>query len=450
MSIKTAKQVFALTVIALLFISCQTSTFQSVNLAHLEKLCENATIEGRPCTLVHIYSDAPDYGWTDAADEGIACVDDAARAAIVYIQACERDHDPRHIPRIRGLLNFVLALQASDGAFYNFVHQDRTINRIGPTSKKSFTFWAARGYWALATGYAFFKNRDAAFAAQLRSAFLQSLPQLKIIMQNYGKYETIRNRAYPTWLLNRYAADATSEFLLGAAAFLTVEPESALLPYAQKLAEGVSLMQVTDDAAMQDAFYSWPDCWHAWGNSQIQALARFSAICANPVWLQQAANSGRRFLAKMLCANWLREYDFVAKRFVVYPLIAYDVRTTALSFLELYRRTGEETYAVLAGLSASALTGNNFDNKPLYDSATGRGYDGLDRKGINHNAGAESTIETLYTLMEIAQVPAAAAWLNARSLQPWSEAEWPAATDLQRVYESGQKKNPADLENEQS
>jgi len=42
----------------------------------------------------------------------------------------------------------------------------------------------------------------------------------------------------------------------------------------------------------------------------------------------------------------------------------------------------------------------------MYDPKTGRGYDGIDnKKKINKNSGAESTIEALMTLMEISDNP---------------------------------------------
>ncbi len=117
-----------------------------------------------------------------------------------------------------------------------------------------------------------------------------------------------------------------------------------------------------------------------------------------------------------------------------YPQIAYDVRTTALGFLYLYRASGDERYAVLAGLAASWLTGNNISGERIYDAATGRCFDGIDRKGVNRNSGAESTIEALYTLIEIEKAPAASAWLHARSVQAWGDAAWLLHGDLQRTF----------------
>ena len=420
-------------VLAALGSSCSSSPRSLVNFAHLDRLCQEVTVAGQPCTIVHIYSDAPDYGWTDAAGEGIACVDDVARAAVVYMRA----GDARHLERIRSLLRFVLTLQNKDGTFCNFVHQDLTINREGPTSYASFGFWAARGYWALGEGCAFFRERDPAFAAELRSAFHRCLPQLEALALAYGSFESIGGKAWPNWLLNHHAADATSEFLLGAAAFLAVEPDTALQRHAARLAEGLCAMQAGQEP-LAGAFYSWPGVWHGWGNAQIQALPPLSSQLDEPELLRQAEYGGRAFLGRMLAGGWLHEYDFSTGRAAVFSQIAYDVRTTALSLLALHHATGNPEYARLAGIASSWLTGNNIAGEPLYDAATGRGYDGIDRKGVNRNAGAESTIEALYTLIEIEKVPAAAAWLQAKSSEKWNETAWVPGQELRRTFRTAQ------------
>jgi len=444
---------------ALAWCGCQQQPQSLVNFAHLASLCEDVTIAGNPCTIVHIYSDAPSYAWTDAAGEGISCVDDVARAAVLYIHAGGAAGHAANTNRIRRLLNFILLMQAEDGTFYNFLEKGMTINRDGPNSRKSFGFWAARGYWALAEGYAFFKERDPEFAMELQRAWQRCLPLLGILEQEYDKYEIIGKVSYPAWLLSGHAADATSEFLLGTVAWLSVRHDSLVAYHAAKLASGIAAMQVAADSGMPPsgiagvgteaipagqtlsnmgmygAFYSWPGIWHAWGNAQLQALAGLTAATGESQWLPPA-REGARFFVRLLAGNWLHEYDFNTGETRTFPQIAYDVRTTALGFLQLYHATGEEEYAILAGLAASWLTGNNVAGEPLYDAATGRCFDGIDRQGLNRNSGAESTIEALYTLVEIEKVPAAAAWLNARSLEKWGDSAWPPQQGLRRTFKS--------------
>src|SRR5208283_328976 len=118
-----------------------------VNFKHLEHLTEKIEFYGDSVSIVHIYSNYPGYKWVDAKEsgpEGIACVDDAARAAVVMLRSFELTYDSSKLAEARSLLKFVLAMETKDGEFYNFVLTDHTINRTGKTSYKSFGWWAAR------------------------------------------------------------------------------------------------------------------------------------------------------------------------------------------------------------------------------------------------------------------------------------------------------------------
>src|SRR5207237_1186052 len=135
------------------------ATRGDVNLSHLNFLVEDVTIAGQPMAITHIYSESPRYEWVDASGEGIAALDDGARAAVVYLTDYERTGDPAPLDKAKRLLNFVMYMQADDGEFYNFI-TDRSgvINKTGNTSYKSSGWWAARGGWALALGYRVFKS----------------------------------------------------------------------------------------------------------------------------------------------------------------------------------------------------------------------------------------------------------------------------------------------------
>ena len=131
-----------------------------------------------------------------------------------------------------------------------------------------------------------------------------------------------------------------------------------------------------------------------------------------------------------MTTDFSHEYSVVEDSIATFPQIAYDIRTTSLGFLQLYQATGNEDYATIAGLTASWLTGNNILGVPVYDPETGRCYDGIDNKGIHLNSGAESTIEALFTLVEIFKVPKAQFWLGSRS-RKISKSGWES---YQRIF----------------
>ena len=87
---------------------------------------------------------------------------------------------------------------------------------------------------------------------------------------------------------------------------------------------------------------------------------------------------------------------------VTFPQISYGVRPMVWDALKAYLMTGDTQYLVQAKELASWFSGNNPGKTPMYDPATGRGYDGISSaESINKNAGAESTIEALLALQAL-------------------------------------------------
>ena len=132
----------------------------------------DAVVNGRSVRVVALYAEAPDYRPTGSpsrdGSEGIACVDDAARAALVYLRAYEETGDARDRDEAHGLLQFVAAMEQGDGEFLNFIDTRGRPNRDAPSSRKSMSYWAARSVWALAEGVRVFGRLDPARLEGLR------------------------------------------------------------------------------------------------------------------------------------------------------------------------------------------------------------------------------------------------------------------------------------------
>jgi len=233
-------------------------------------------------------------------------------------------------------------------------------------------------------------------------------------LARYGHRTTIGGRSYPLWLLQEHAADATSELLLGLNEFLQAEENPEIEAAAQQLAEGLLAMQLEDTALYAGAFLSWPGLWHAWGNAQSQALAAVGKTLGKTHLVAAAQREARQFLPRLLVDGWLREFRVDAMSDPVhFPQIAYDVRCVTLGLLNVAEATGDTSFAVLAGLAASWLLGNNAAGIPMYDPATGRCYDGIEGPHkVNRNSGAESTVEALATLTEVLGHPVARRYLT--------------------------------------
>jgi hypothetical protein len=390
-----------------------------VNLAHLNFLVEDVEMAGQSMAITHIYSEYPGYKWVDASGEGIAAVDDAARAALVYLTDYESTGDLASLDKARRLLNFVLYMQAEDGEFYNFIlDREGTINQTGNTSFKSSGWWAARAAYSLGTGYRVIRTIDPAYASQLDQAF-QGIRDVWAgeVAANYGKYEQVHGVQVPAWLIAG-AGDVSSIAVLALVEHdrATSGQDAATRDLLTKLSEGLAAFQAGDD---RNYPFGWhpdtvtsPFSWHAWGSTQVFALARAGQQLAQPEWVISAQREADTFYARLLAGEMVGEWGVLPYEF---PQIAYGVDSIVQGLVALHQATGDDTYGKLAGLAAGWFYGNNAAGFPMYDPATGRGYDGLDGPSsfrVNQNAGAESTIEALMALQAVNADPVASRYLR--------------------------------------
>ena len=391
------------------------------NLAHLDFLGEDVVLPEAPrdtLRFVHIYAEAPDWRFVGDDDEGIACVDDAARAAVVYLRHFELTGTESSRRTAVKLLRFVRHQQAPNGLFYNFVW-DRALrpNTDFRTSvADSVSWWTARAVWALGTGARVLAGSPESTADV--AAIRRVEPHLDGLLQNYGRSVAEGGRPFPTWLIGRTGADATSELLLGLVELERAAPTEAGTRRANRFAEGLGMLRFGSlTASPWGGHASWAGGWHGWGNSQTMALATgTSARVLEPSALASAAAEASTLYAHLLVEGWRHEIDYATGNERTFEQIAYDVRPAAVGLARLHAATGNDDYGVMAGLAAAWFAGDNPAGAVMADPATGRGYDGIlapDR--INGNAGAESTVEAQMTLLEVGHDPVAAPWMRASS-----------------------------------
>ncbi len=397
------------------------------NLAHLDYLGEDVVVDGDTARLVHIYAEAPDWRFVGDDDEGIACVDDVARAAVVYLRHYQTTGSADSRRKAVRLLRFVRHLQAESGLFYNFVW-DRALrpNTEHPNSRADdVTWWTARAVWALGVGAETLAASEPDEAAASLAAVRRVEPHLDRLLARHGETAVrpesgdpgrVTGAPFPLWFVAEIGADATSELLLGLVAVERAAPTATGARRVRLFADGLAQTRRGDlNTFPYGGHASWPGSWHGWGNSQTQALSEASrAGLADASALASARGEAETLFAHLLVEGWRHEMDFPTRGTRTFEQIAYAVRTVSVGLIRLYEATGDARYATQAGLAASWLTGNNVAAAVMADPATGRGYDGLQSPtAVNPNAGAESTIEAQFTLLEVERVPEAARWLGA-------------------------------------
>jgi multiple sugar transport system substrate-binding protein len=102
-----------------------------------------------------------------------------------------------------------------------------------------------------------------------------------------------------------------------------------------------------------------------------------------------------------------------------FPQIAYGIGPIVEGYLALADATDDRRYAVLAGLTAAWFLGANPARVAMYDDTTGRTFDGIDGPSaaqVNRNAGAESTVEALLALQQVAASAEAVDYLHYRAV----------------------------------
>lgn len=416
------KRLCSLLVLAAVAAWAAFSQTSVVNFDHLRHLTERIEFQGDTVSIVHVYANYPSYAWVDAKEsgpEGVACVDDAARAAVVYLRHFELTRDSASRREGISLLRFVMKMETADGLFYNFIREDHTINRDGRTSFASFGWWSSRAVWAMATGYRALRESDPAFAAELRAGIERTLPNVDSLAARAGRYETFKGYRTPAWLLYESGSDATSELLLGLITYYGVTRGQRLREQIRTLAGGLTAMQEGDMTTPPYGLHrSWQTMWHMWGNGQTQALASGGALLRQQEMIASAEREAKGFYSRLLIEGFMKEMDVSdsATR-AAYEQIAYAVRPMAVGLLRLYDATANSDYLKMAGLTAGWLFGSNAAERVMYDSATGRCFDGIrDSASINMNSGAESTIEALYTLVELERHPEAMRYAKYRKV----------------------------------
>ncbi len=382
-----------------------------VSLKHLRHLGLDAVVRGKPVRVVALYAEAPDYRPTPSplrdGSEGIASVDDAARAAVLYLRAYEATGDADARREALGLLAFVTVMEQGDGEFVNFIDARGDLNRTAPSSRTSMSYWAARSIWAMGEAVRVLGRERPDPLTNVRAGLRRAVTRMARDV-NSGR-------------LIGGSATATAEALLGLLALQRAEPSPALAALATRTAELlVPLASGTATAAPWGAHLDHSDApWHAWGARCTQALAEAAVVLDRPDYAQAAKREADALWGRFLLAG--QPASSVSPEGVAtwFPQIAYGVGPMVEGYLALALATGERRYAVFAGLAAGWFVGNNAAGVSMYDETTGRTFDGIDgptADQVNRNAGAESTIEALLALHGVTSDAEAAPYVRYRSV----------------------------------
>jgi hypothetical protein len=293
----------------------------------------------------------------DTGYEGIACLDDTARAAVLALGAYERGRSPSALTLARRWLSFVEYMQYPDGSFANFVRNAAgTRNATGPTSMKGGYWWSVRALWALARAY-----------------------RLTGESRYRERYEACRLEPLIDGKINALLALGRLELYAG-------EPSDTLRGLILEACD-----RVFQTAGDSDYFLDTPgdELIHLWGYHQMHAIAAAAFTLERPDLLRVCRKTVRTVTEPAVRARFWHSFPDMDKA----GICAYDVSPAVMGLAAMYRATGTKRFRDLAIRGSAWLYGRNDARTPMYDPTTGRCRDGINDGRASTNYGAESAIE---------------------------------------------------------
>ena len=382
-----------------------------VNTAHLDHLYQEIKVDNTSLGIIHIYAEAPDYKWAEASGEGIACIDDAARAAVYYMNYFKQTQDKKCLPQIINLVNFNLYMQANNGFFYNFIWKDYSIDRTYKTSVAEPNWWSWRALWALSEAQKFYRKSNPRFSENINKHIRTTINALSKWLAKGDKTVVYLGYELPAWLPFESASDQAAIMVKALSSYYENNKSEKVKSMIEHLCAGILKMQKGDETSPPYyAFLSWQNSWHAWGNSQADALLDAGRVLNKKEYINAAVNEIRQFYPWLIGKGFYSEFHVVQDSNHVssfsdttkFAQIAYGIRPLIFSCMNAYDILKDSLYLNTAMNAAKWFFKNNPAGALMYDPSTGRGYDGIIAYGkINTNSGAESTIESLLSILRL-------------------------------------------------
>ena len=351
---------------------------------------------------------------TNTYGQGAFNADDMSRAAVVYLRHWKLTGSASSRTAALGMLRGLTYLQTSSGPNAGnvvlWMQPDGTLHPSADPveqpdpSDSAASYWLARTTWALGEGYAAFKGQDPAFAGFLRARMDLAVSALqRQVLVKYGTYQQVDGKSVPAWLIAD-GADASAEAVLGLSAYVEAGGTPAARTALSQLSKGIAGLAGGDARSWPfGAVLPWAlsqSIWHGWGSQMPAALARAATVLDDKFLGKVATADSAVFDPRMLTSGGPDQALLPTQ--INTAQIAYGVDSRVESLLATAKLDHSAGLRALAGITAAWYFGANKSGLPAYDPTTGRTVDGIEADGrVNHNAGAESTIHGLLSMLAL-------------------------------------------------
>lgn len=337
------------------------------SIRHLRWLTRSVAGAGPRVRAIAVYAEPdsadPETGFLlrpaqEQGIEGVACVDDAARAVVLY---CRLWHQygirPARVAAY-GLLRFLAHMQDEDGRFANFILDWTGQKNVATGSSMLGGLpWQARALHALACGIAMFGEDE------WGERFVRALRWVDQPTHHLDVRAVCVLAVLHHWRSTGASASA-----------------DRALAWAGEIAGQDSGDSLLDSTSVQEI--------HLWGHLQETALAETCSAFGRPDLLVRARASAESLL--LPASEWC-----VTARHA----LPFEVSCVVSGLSAVARLTGETRYQDGAMRARSWFVGQNAAGQSVYDRKRGLVYDGIDEGRVSRNSGAESNIEGALALL---------------------------------------------------
>jgi hypothetical protein len=342
-----------------------------------------------------------------------ASAEDTARIALLYCRYFEKEGASSAVTlkKIRESIEILGEMQDNNGFFYPSIAADGTLEKRPAELSETFDLSTAYAFWAIARGYRIIDKQDPALAKKWADRLDKVVARLRALdalpNKGYNKFTTVHGMDVPAWFISD-SSSLTSVVVMGLLEYYAASPRGEVKELIHRYCTAMSRFSgASYEEFPFGAHYQNVQNMTAWtlrNSWQISAMAIAGAKMGEPSWIESAEREANglytHFVASFgpLCA--------MAPGPVIYPQTPEIAEVMVSNLMTLNALTGRENYAVMAGITASWLLGNNQRGEIIYDRATGKGFNYLDALGKSKDAGLSSTAASLLTFTELWNTPA--------------------------------------------
>ncbi len=326
-------------------------------LRQLRRLSRTIHTGGRQMSVPAVYAERRGLDWqleqaAETGYEGVACVDDTARLAVLLLHAYERHRLGWALSWAELNLEFLAHMQQPEGTLANFVLDwGGEPNLTGPTSRPGGLAWLTRAMWAWSLAYRLTGNEE--YGRRYHHA-------LDALGSHVDHMDVLALAALSALEMRKVAPDRKLDSLIETwcETILSCRRDGVLLNHSQEVAP------------------------HLWAFVQPGALCQASLALRRPEWVPPAQETAHKYLAPI-----------VRDAFAFARVLPYEVSASVFNLEQLHLITGDPEYGELAGFAREWFHGRNTAAAPVYDATLGAVFDGTDDDRMSLNSGAESNIE---------------------------------------------------------